>query len=142
MMENRMEKRNIILSQQILTNVFALDSEVANTSFNEIGSLKQIIKKLQDKVYIPGFRPLEECVSMLLGYIFETGNKTNHLDLYCTHDLQLAMLNSAFFCPTSSIKKINSDWPNMLEGMFLWGNRKDFYCVWRGKIVHLVDFMT
>lgn len=142
MMDNRPEKRNFIRSSEILTDVFASDRKIADVSFKEIGSLKMIVKKLIDNESIPGFRSLNESVTLLLDYIFETGNKKSQLDLYCTHDLQLAMLYSALYCPNATIQDLESNWPCMLEGMFLSGKRNDFYCVWRGQVKRFTDFMT
>lgn len=141
-MENRQEQRNIILSQEVLTDVFAKDREIANISFKKIGSLKKLVYNLQSGEPIKGFRPFDDCISMILDYIFSTGNKANKLDLYCTHDLQLAMLNSALFYPESSIEVIEHHWPNMLEGMFFWGKRENFYCVWRGRIKRHINCFT
>lgn len=76
---------------------------------------------------------------MILNYIFSTGNEANKLDMYCTHDLQLAMLNSALFYSKSSIEDIEHHWPKMLEGMFFWGKREDFSCVWRGRIKRYIN---
>lgn len=141
-MDNRPEKRIIIESPNILTDVFAIDRKVADVSFKEIGSLKKIVKKLLDNDNIPGFRTLNDCVTLLLDYIFETGNVKNQLDLYCTHDLQLAMLYCALYCPNASLDNIESNWSSMLEGMFFCGKRDDFLCLWRGQVKRFTDFMT
>ena len=132
-MTDRNEKRTINLSEDILTDVFATNKKEADASFKKIGSLKQIVKMLQEHDKIPGFRMIEESVSMILNYIFQNSNEPNTLDIYCTHDLQLALLNSVLFSPDISLQDIKLEWPNMLEGMFFWGQRNDFYCAWRGK---------
>ncbi len=140
-MANRCENHKINCSSEVLTDVFAIDRELANQSFKTIGSLKEIVFLQQEKRCPMGFRNRDDCVKLLLDYIFHTGGELGKLDLYCTHDLQIALLNSALFSPHASLEEIKSIWPNMLEGMFFWGCREDFCCVWRGKSQRFLNFM-
>ena len=71
----------------------------------------------------------------MLDYIFENGNEKNKVDLFCTHDFQMAILYAHLFDFASSRKSIEKNkWPMMLEGMIFWGNRKHFWCSWRNEI--------
>ena len=90
-------------------------------------------------IEMPGFFDLETSAKLMLKYMFNTGNKHNTLDLFCTHDLQLAML-LLFFAENKSECKNNlfsdnDSWPLMLEGMFLWGNENNYNVLWRGKLI-------
>lgn len=140
-MTNRPEDNNIKYSSEVLTDVFAIDKELADQSFKTIGSLKKIVFLLQENHCPRGFRTRNDCIRLLLDYIFLTGGELGKLDLYCTHDFQIALLNSALFSPHASLEEIKLYWPNMLEGMFFWGCRKDFFCVWRGKSHRFVNFL-
>lgn len=135
----RDEKRNIILSKNILSDVFAIDRTKADISFKTIGSLKKIVFLLKNKITPSGFRDIDDIISMILDYIFLSSSK-NSLDIYCTHDLQLALLYSVLFADQPSIKDIESEWPNMLEGMFFYGQRSDFVCIWRTRVKRFQNF--
>jgi len=87
-----------------------------------------------------GFFDLEKSSKRIINYIFNTGNKKNTIDLFCTHDFQLAMLLLYFNKNKNEFKeKLFNDkemeWPFMLEGMFLWGNENSYSAIWRGKEV-------
>jgi broad specificity phosphatase PhoE len=85
---------------------------------------------------IPGFYSLEEAVKRMLDYIFNTGNKKHTLDIYCTHDFQIAMLMLYLNESREKYKEVmfNRDWPFMLEGMFLWEDKNKINITWRGDI--------
>jgi broad specificity phosphatase PhoE len=87
-----------------------------------------------------GFYDLETSVSRIINYIFETGNKDNTVDIFCTHDFQIAMLLLFFNEKRYEYKQIlfngSDNWPFMLEGMFLWGNKSNFNALWRGEKIN------
>lgn len=81
------------------------------------------------------FNSIEDAANIMLDYIFENGNEKNKVDLFCTHDFQMAILYAHLFDFASSRKSIEKKkWPMMLEGMIFWGNRKHFWCSWRNEI--------
>lgn len=140
-MTNRTEKRDIIFSHEVLTDVFATNRTLANLSFKKIGSLKQIVYLLQGNNCLPGFRRVDECATIILDYMFKTGNMTGVLDIYCTHDFQLSLLDSVLFSQYASYEEVKAEWPNMLEGMFFWGDRNNFQCAWRGSVKSFNNFL-
>lgn len=86
---------------------------------------------------MPGFYDLETSVKRIVDYIFEIGNKNNSLDIFCTHDFQIAMLLLFFNEKKYEYKQIlfggSDNWPFMLEGMFLWKDKSNLNVLWRGK---------
>lgn len=128
----------IIISPDVLGDVFSVDRDLANKTVREC-SLKGIIKKMIDKEPVPGMRLMEECVNDLLRYFFSTGNTPGCLDLYCTHDFHLAMLYATLFRESDTVDEILDNWPEMMEGMLFWGQRNDFYCTWRGRTKHILN---
>lgn len=100
---------------------------------------KNVAAKLSKEIPIPGFYPIRDIALNQLKFIFSTGGKPSCIDIYCTHDFQLICLISALFKNIQNIEDINSNWPQMLEGVLIWGNINDFYCVWRNNICHIVD---
>ena len=130
----------IVISPDVLGDVFSVDRDLANQSIREC-SLKGIIKKMIDKEPVPGMRLLEDCVKDLLHYLFSTGNTPGYLDLYCTHDFHLAMLYAALFRESDTLDEILNNWPEMMEGMLFLGRRNDFYCSWRGRTKHIMNVL-
>jgi broad specificity phosphatase PhoE len=86
----------------------------------------------------PGFFGLKTSVNKMLNYIFQTGNKKDTIDIFCTHGLHIAMLLLYFNKSDCNFKDALFDgkgsWPLMLESMFLWGNNNNFNMAWRGEI--------
>lgn len=97
--------------------------------------IKGIFDCFAKNIEMPGFFDLETSSKLIIKYIFHIGNKNNTLDLFCTHDFQLAMLLIYFAKDKIEYKNdlFNGNWPEMLEGMFLWGNENDYNVLWRGK---------
>lgn len=144
MLKARNEIKDIIINKEILNEVFIKDHELCKNTFINEGKMKIIIQKLSMNMELPGFFTLAESVKKMLDYIFLIGNENNKLDIFCTHDFHIALLYSALFCEESSvdIDNLRANWPMMLEGMFLWGNRNDFYSGWRGNIKHFKNFLV
>jgi len=89
---------------------------------------------------MPGFYNLETSSKRLIDYVLETGNQNNTVDLFCTHDFQLAMLLLFFNGDSHSYKQDlfkNDNWPFMLEGMFIWKHDNKINIAWRGKITKI-----
>ena len=126
----------IILSQNELSNIFATNKEEADKTIIEY-SLKGVVYKLCIGETLRGLQSIDYCVTNILDYIFNTGNEANTIDLYCTHDFHLAMIYAMLLSENKAYDDIVSNWPNMLEGMFFWGTRNDFHCLWRRKYKHI-----
>jgi hypothetical protein len=109
-------------------------------SWKKLGT-KGIFDCFSKNIDMPGFYDLETSVNRMINYIFETGNQNNTMDIFCTHDFQLAMLLLFINGKSYKYKTIlfdgSGNWPYMLEGMFLWKNKNNFNLVWRGEIMQI-----
>lgn len=84
---------------------------------------------------LPGFNSVEDATKIMVDFMFANGNKENSVDLFCTHDFQMAILYAGLFnFAETKDSIINNKWPMMLEGMIFWGNRNHFWCAWRGEV--------
>lgn len=129
-----------IVVADALSEVFLKDKGLfQELSVGKMG-LKDLVLQMNKKEVIPGLFDLDEYVHRLLDYMFSVGNEKNTLDLFCTHDLQIMMIISLLFFRCTSRADILESWPRMLEGVFFWGTKDDFYCSWRGQIKHFVGF--
>jgi len=86
---------------------------------------------------MPGIYDLETSVKRVVDYIFETGNERNSIDIFCTHDFQLAMLLLFLNGENPEYKQIlfneSDNWPYMLEAMFLWKSKNSINALWRDE---------
>jgi hypothetical protein len=108
-------------------------------TFEKLG-VEGIFDGWVNHVNMHGIYDIETSSNRLLNYVFETGNKNNTLDIFCTHDFQMAMLLLFFNDNSLEFKQklfAPNYWPFMLEGMFLWGNRNNFALAWRGQIINI-----
>lgn len=126
----------------VISDVFSYDRELSDQVFKKEGSMKKVVYLLNDGVFLPGFNTLESSARRMLDYIFNTGGVYRTLDIYCTHDFHIALLLTALWKNNVTLKSIEENWPNMLEGLFIWGERNDFYCSWRYMKGHFVNFMN
>ena len=140
MLEARHQDTNIIVISDALSLSYVKDSALLKTSTSGKMSLKNLVLKNNKGEIIPGMNSLEDSVRGILDYIFSVGNRVNMLDLFCTHDFQIMMIASLLFTRYVTREEIEGNWPRMLEGVFFWGERNDFYCSWRGEIKHYLDF--
>lgn len=136
------DTKNIIIKRDVLSDVFSYDRELSDQVFKKEGSMKKVVYLLNDGVFLPGFNTLESSARRMLDYIFNTGGVYRTLDIYCTHDFHIALLLTALWKNNVTLKSIEENWPNMLEGLFIWGERNDFYCSWRYMKGHFVNFMN
>lgn len=116
------------------------DREVSNQVFEQMNyQSDKIIHKLVVEG-LPGFNTIEVAGKIMLDFIFSNGNKENTVDLFCTHDFQMAILYAYLFDFTSSEEELKyHKWPMMLEGMVFWGTREHFWCSWRNEIKELTN---
>ena len=116
-------------------DIFLSDKVFKELEFNN----QEIIFKLR-KEGLEGFNSIQESAKIMLDYMFSNGNLENTVDLYCTHDFQMAILYAYLFDFASTRRSIeNNKWPMMLEGMILWGEKNHFWCSWRNEIREFVN---
>ena len=131
----------IKIAPDCLTHVFTYDNRLADSQIRLRESLKQIIIDLDSGIDIPGFYTLKDTVKKILDFIFQTGNKEQTIDIYCTHDFHIAMMTTVLFKDAVSLDKLNANWPRMLEGLFIYGPRDYFCCIWRGSRSYFKEFL-
>lgn len=134
----RQEKRTVEVEDYLLGSLVCPNSNLCQNVIKELG-LKEFLSKMVNNSSIQGFPSLDNCMKEILDFIFQTGNKQKTIDIYCTHDIHIAMIISQLFNLTLT-KDIKNNWPMMLEGMYLWGKRNNFYCTWRGSRGHFTDY--
>ena len=119
----------------VLGYSFVDDNNIAQKYFTEM-NLKQLVFLMIRQYKVEGFITKEEGVRNILDLMFSVSGRNGYLDIYCTHDIHLAIMDSVIFSNYDSVDSIRDNWPNMLEGMWFWGDRMDFYVVWRGEVRH------
>jgi len=137
--KNHNEYNQPIIKTEMLQSPHWNKNEGSGDEAWEKLGIRGIFDCFAKSVYMKGFYDLETSVIRIIDYLFETGNKSNSIDIYCTHDFQLAMILLFINRKNCEYIKIlfNGGWPQMLEGMFLWGNRNDFNIVWRGENIRI-----
>lgn len=131
--------KHSIIPTEVLTSPAMCDFELAKQTYSTEGSLKNIAYKLSKKQSLPGFCTIDIVAEKILDYIFSVGNVDNSLDLFCTHDFNIVLLLLYLLPSIKSKELIVENWPDPLEGIFLWGKRFDLYFSWKGKIVSIHD---
>lgn len=111
------------------------DQKVSDKIFEEFNYQSDVIIHKLKTEGLPGFNTIEEASKIMLDFIFANGNEANTVDLFCTHDFQLAILYAYLFDFSASKEELEyNKWPMMLEGMLFWGTRNHFWCAWRSQI--------
>lgn len=123
-----------------MRHFYSNDIEQSFRTFLSEKNGKNIVVKLSNGVALSGFYSIRDIALNQLNFIFGTGGKPSCLDIYCTHDFQLACLISSLFNNMKTTEDAHNNWPNMLEGVFLWGNIENFNCIWREKIYHFENY--
>jgi len=122
-----------MFGSKIFQNSHVQDGKKCHDNFSEYGN-EDIFKKYANGELLEGQYNLTDSVTPMLNCIFETGNKPLAIDIFCTHDFQMTLFLLSFFgCGQENQVKILEKWPQMLEGIFLWGKRNRYYAVWRGE---------
>lgn len=140
-LEYMTDNKEIIVAPDYLTTVFTYDNETADAQIKLLGSLKKVIIELKQGKTIPGFYPINATVKKIIDFVFTTGNKEHSIDLYCTHDFHIGMMLAIMFDEIETVEDLTTNWPNMLEGMLLYGRREAFFCMWRGKIRYFTNYL-
>ncbi len=137
-LEGKCITKEIVIASNELEWPQAKDLELSSKVFKQYNfECTTIIHKLKTET-LPGFNNIKATSKIILDYIFNTGGNKNNIDLYCTHDFQMAILYAELF-DYDPIQK-NIKWPMMLEGMIFWGKREHFWCAWRNEIKEFINY--
>lgn len=129
------ENKDIIIAPKELECPQMKDETLSNKVFRDYEYQSDIIIHKLKTEGLPGFNTIEQASKIMLDFIFSNGNKDNSVDLFCTHDFQMAILYAYLFDFDASEECLaQNKWPMMLEGMILWGKRNHFWCSWRNQI--------
>ena len=134
-------KREIIIAPNELEGPQTKDKGLSNKVFEQYNFANNEIIYQMKKDCLPGFNSVEDATKIMVDFMFANGNKENSVDLFCTHDFQMAILYAGLFnFAETKDSIINNKWPMMLEGMIFWGNRNHFWCAWRGEVKEYNNF--
>lgn len=134
-------KREIIIAPNELEGPQTKDKGLSDKVFEQYNFANNEIIYQMKKDCLPGFNSVEDATKIMVDFMFANGNKENSVDLFCTHDFQMAILYAGLFnFAETKDSIINNKWPMMLEGMVFWGNRNHFWCAWRGEVKEYNNF--
>ena len=134
-------KREIIIAHNELEGPQTKDKGLSDKVFEQYNFANNEIIYQMKKDCLPGFNSVEDATKIMVDFMFANGNKENSVDLFCTHDFQMAILYAGLFnFAETKDSIINNKWPMMLEGMIFWGNRNHFWCAWRGEVKEYNNF--
>lgn len=138
-LEGKKAKKEIVIASRELELPQIKDRSLSDKIFEEMNyQSDKVLLKLRMEG-LPGFNSVEQSGKIILDYIFLHGNQRNEVDLFCTHDFQMAILYSYLFdFGATELSILQNKWPMMLEGMIFWGKRENFWCSWRGEIKNFV----
>ena len=133
--------KDIVIASEELECPPAKDKELSGKIFEQYNFKSDIIIHKVKTEGLPGFNTIKKASQIMLDFIFSNGNEENTIDLFCTHDFQMAILYAYLFDydPMDETLK-HQQWPMMLEGMIFWGDRKHFWCSWRDEIKEFINF--
>lgn len=138
MQMGRNEEWIIHTDERLSANLICPNEEGQSFIF-ELG-LKKVVCMLANGISLRGFNSADACISSIVDLVFSTGNENGTLDLYCTHDIHIMLVIARLF-RIEKLEEIRDNWPYMLEGIYLWGRREDFYVTWRGQTKRFVRFL-
>ncbi|MBZ3935145.1 hypothetical protein [Methanimicrococcus blatticola] len=115
-----------------------IDGNKSQQNFIDLGN-HGLLKKYACGDKLDGQYGLSDSVEPILNFIFEIGNSSSTIDVFCTHDFQIMLfLLYIYGCEQSNQDQIWNSWPQMLEGLFLWGDKNHFWACWRGEIKEVI----
>lgn len=133
--------RDIVLAQKELEEPQTKDRTLSGETFEKHNyQTTEILLKLKNEKLL-GFNSIEAATKIMLDFIFSNGNIENTVDLFCTHDFQMAILYACLFDFASTKENIQKNWPMMMEGMILYGTRNHFWCSWRNETREFTNFL-
>ena len=132
--------KNIVKAPNEMEGPQTKDRFLSDKVFEELKfNNQEIIFRLKNEG-LTGFNSIQESAKIMLDFMFSNGNVENTVDLFCTHDFQMALLYAYLFDFASTRESIeNNKWPMMLEGMIFWGTRNHFRCSWRNDIKEFIN---
>jgi broad specificity phosphatase PhoE len=134
--KNQIRYNHDIIKTKILQSPHCKNIPEEHETWEKLG-IEGIFDCFAKNIDALGFYDLETSVSHIINYVFETGNKNNTVDIFCTHDFQIAMLllfyNKNRYEYKQALFDKTGNWPFMLEGLFLWGNKNSYNVLWRGE---------
>lgn len=120
-------KREIIIAPNELEGPQTKDKGLSDKVFEQYNFANNEIIYQMKKDCLPGFNSVEDATKIMVDFMFANGNKENSVDLFCTHDFQMAILYAGLFnFAETKDSIINNKWPMMLEGMIFLGKSKSF----------------
>lgn len=135
-------KRDIVPAQTQLEGPQIKDKILSDGIFEKYNYQTTEILFLMKNEGLPGFNSIDEATKIMLDFIFANGNREKTVDLFCTHDFQMAILYAGLFDFASTRESIEeNNWPMMLEGMIFSGTRSHFWCSWRNETREFIDFL-
>ena len=107
---------------------FVVDPEVSGALFLKLPIPELVRRQLSDSCPPAGMRSASEGVKIILGLVAGDLQWQGRLNVYVTHDTILAVLLARLFrLPIDDI-----DWPQFLDGLFLWRSGGQLNLSWRG----------
>lgn len=136
------EERKICIAKQRLERPQIQNKKLSDNAFEKYGYRSEIIAHKIKTKGLSGFYSIEITTKKILDFIFSKGNQENTVDLFCTHDFQIAIIYACLFdfAATKESLKTNK-WPMMLEGMIFWGQREHFWCTWRNETKEFINYL-
>lgn len=134
-------KRDIVLAHNQLEVPQTKNKSLSDEIFEKYAYQNTEILFLLKNEGLPGFNSINMATKIMLDFIFSNGNKEKTVDLFCTHDFQMAILYAGLFDFASTRENMEKNWPMMLEGMIFYGTRNHFWCSWRNETREYSDFL-
>ncbi len=107
---------------------FVKNPALAGPLFLQIGSREIVHQQLTQPQQLKGIRSTKEGVHLLLDFML-SGNRDSHgFDIFITHDAILAVMVGYLF--ETDMTSVN--WPDFLEGLFLWESPDGICASWGG----------
>jgi broad specificity phosphatase PhoE len=109
---------------------FVVDTSLAGPMFLELGSVEVARRQLVGPGPLPGMRPTQEGVLLLVDLIAEGPDYSNTLDVLVTHDAIIAVVVGYLL----GVIPGASTWPKFLDGPFVWRSPGGLGVAWMGTV--------
>lgn len=106
---------------------FVVDPEVSGPLFLDASIRELARRQLSEAKPLPGMRPTEEGVRMLLRRTTGNLGQCGFLNVYVTHDVILAVLVASLF----RLPLEETGWPGYLDGLLLWRSDGRLHSSWK-----------
>ena len=136
------EEREVCIAREELERPQIQNQVLTDQAFELYNYQSDIIVHKLKTEGLQGFYSIENSTKKILDYIFSKGNQNNTVDLFCTHDFQLAIIYACLYDFASTKENLQKNkWPMMLEGMIFWGQRDHFWCTWRNETKEFMKYL-